>query len=91
MNQLVTTVLAVLGVTAASTLAVLDEVPLLTDVMIGAGAGVIVGKLLTHRLERRHGELSSARVRQIEWAWTAARVGGALLVNAAFRLAQGVS
>ncbi len=82
MNQLVTTVLAVLGVTAASTLAVLDEVPLLTDALIGAGAGVIVGKLLTHRLERRHGELSSARVRQIEWAWTAVGIAVAVALYA---------
>lgn len=87
MNQLVTTVLAVLGVTAASTLAVLDEVSLLTDALIGAGAGVIVGKLLTHRLERHHGELSSARVRQIEWAWTA--VGIAVAV-ALYALVEGV-
>ncbi len=82
MNQLMTTILGLIGIAAAGTLAVLDKLPLLTDAMIGAGAGVIIGKLLTHRLERRHGELSSARVRQIEWAWTAVGIAVAVALYA---------
>ncbi len=75
MNQLITTILAALGLITASTLAVLDRVPLLTDAMIGAGAGVLVGKLLVYRLERRRGELPAKRVRQLEWAWTLVGIG----------------
>ena len=56
----------------------LDKLPLLTDALIGAGAGVLVGKLLIQRLERRGGELPAPRVRQLEWTWTL--VGVALAV-----------
>ena len=70
MNQLATTTLGLLGVTAAAVLAVLDQLPLLTDAMIGAGAGAIAGKFIVRRLERRGDELPAARVRQLEWTWT---------------------
>lgn len=64
--------------TAVGALAVLDQFSLLTDAMIGAGAGVLVGKLLVYRLERRRGELPPPRIRQLEWTWTL--VGVALAV-----------
>ena len=82
MNHLLANILALLGITAASTLAVLDKLPLLTDALIGAGAGVLVGKLLVRRLERRHGELASPRVRQLEWTWTAVGITLAIAVYA---------
>ncbi len=87
MHQLPTTILGLLGVTAAGALAVLDKLPLLTDALIGAGAGVIVGKLLTYRLERRHGELPAARVRQIEWVWTLA---GIVIAIGLFAVVEGL-
>ncbi len=65
--------LALIGVVTATGLAVLQDVPILPDVLIGAGAGTLVGKLLVYRLERLYGhELPARRVRQIESTWTAA-------------------
>jgi hypothetical protein len=75
-------ILVQLGVTAAGVLAVLDQFPLLTDAMIGAGAGVLVGKLLVYRLERRRGELPAPRVRQLEWTWTLMGMAVAVGLNA---------
>ena len=47
--------LALIGVVTATGLAVLQDVPTLPDVLIGAGAGTLVGKLLIYRLERLYG------------------------------------
>jgi len=63
--------LALIGVVTATGLAVLQDVPILPDVLIGAGAGTLVGKLLVYRLERLYGhELPPRRVRQMS-TWTA--------------------
>lgn len=84
MNHLLATFLGILGVTTASALAVLDKLPLLADALIGAGAGVLIGKLLTYRLERRSGELPAPRVRQIETAWTVVGIVFAITIYALF-------
>jgi len=68
------------GVAAAGVLAALDQLPLLTDAVIGAAAGVVVAKLLVGRLERRHGELAAPRVRQLGLRWTVVGIGFALLI-----------
>jgi hypothetical protein len=40
------------------------------ELLIGAGIGSVVGKLLVHRSERHRGkELAPRRVRQIEMIW----------------------
>lgn len=64
MNQLPSTLLGLIGVTV---LAVLDELTLLTDAVIGAGIGLIVARGLIFRLERHGRELAGPRVRQLEW------------------------
>lgn len=86
-DHLLAAVLGILGLTVASTLAVLDKLPLLTDALIGAGAGVLIGKLLAYRLERRRGELPARRVRQIEWTWT---VVGIVFAVGLFVVIEGV-
>jgi len=65
--------------------------PLLTDVLIGAGAGAIVGKLVSTRLERRRGaDLDARRIRQLGIAWTLAGVAFALLANAVIALHRAI-
>jgi outer membrane lipoprotein SlyB len=87
-----TTLAGLLGLSAASALAISDRVPLLTDVLIGAGAGAIAGKLVSTRLERRRGtDLDARRVRQLDLAWTLAGVAFALLANAVIAIAAGLS
>lgn len=80
--HLATNLIAVAGLVSATTLAVLDKVPLLQDVLIGAGAGALLGRFLVYRLERSRGEVDPARVRQIEWTWTAIGIAAALALNA---------
>jgi hypothetical protein len=47
---------------------------LFQDVVVGAGLGSVVGRLIVHRSERRRGEEWTAmRVRQVEAKWM---VGG---------------
>lgn len=87
MDHPLPTALGVLGLIAASVLAVLDELTLLTDALIGVGIGIIVARLLIYRLERRHGELPGKRVRQLETTWTLIGIGGAILI---YILAEGL-
>lgn len=55
----------------------LQDLPILPDVLIGAGAGFYIGLALVARLERgERPELPAPRVRQIQVTWAA--VGTAL-------------
>lgn len=72
-----TTLIGILGVVGLTSLAVLNDLPVLPDLLVGAGAGAIAGRLLATRLEKREGaELTARRIRQIETRWTL--LGGAL-------------
>ena len=81
MNDLLSTLAALLTVLAASVLAVFDALPVLQDALIGAGAGAIVAKLLVRRRERAGAELSARRIRQIEAAWLTALGGVGGLIS----------
>ena len=84
MTDLATDVPAAIAVGVATVLAFLDAIPVVQDTLIGAGIGTLAGKLAIRRLERRHGELASRRVREIEAAWITALAGcGAALSLAA--------
>ena len=49
-----------------------SSLPGTQDLLIGAGIGSVVGKLLVHQFEQRRGEeMPPQRVRQIEAAWIA--------------------
>lgn len=58
---------------------------LLQDVLIGAGAGSIAGRMLIHRSERRRGrEWPAMRVRQVEANWIAAGIAVGLASRVLF-------
>lgn len=72
---------------AVGLLAALDSIPGLSDALIGLGIGTLVGKLAVQRLERRSGELTAVRIRQIETRWVGSSVVAALF----FRIASELS
>jgi len=52
------------------------------DVLVDAGVGSVVGRLMVHRAEQRSGEeLSAMRVREIEAKWIATGIATGLLVR----------
>lgn len=79
-NDLALTVLAAVGVCLAATLAVLEELSLFRDVLIGAGAGAIVGKLIVGWRERGGRQIDDWRRRQLEVRWISVGAGAALVV-----------
>ncbi len=62
-------------------LAALNDLPVLPDVLIGVGAGAATAKLLIWRLERRSGDLPARRARQIEAIWIGACAIFAALIS----------
>lgn len=65
----------------AAVAAILASIPVVQELLAGAGIGALVAKLLTRRLERRRGsELPGPRIRQIDAAWiTFGALTGALV------------
>ena len=63
-----------------------EAIPGLSEVVIGIAVGTLVGKLVVRRYERRSGEISAMRVRQLEAAWILAWVGLSLAVGAVLEL-----
>ncbi len=59
LNDLLSTLLALAGLIGATALGVLGELPLLADLLIGAGVGALIAKAVIGRLERGGRELRS--------------------------------
>ena len=77
MNDATTTILGAVLTAAAAALAAIHDVGVLQDVLVGAGAGVFISRLLQARLERRSGrELDATRIRQLDATWITACVRG---------------
>lgn len=52
------------------------------DVLVDAGVGSVVGRLMVHRAEQRRGEeLPAMKVREIEAKWIAAGIATGLLIR----------
>ena len=55
------------------------------DVLVGAGVGSVIGRLMIHRAEHRGGEEWPAmRVRQVEASWIAAGIAMGLVIRVLF-------
>jgi hypothetical protein len=67
--------------------ALFDFAGVLQDGLIGAGIGAIAAKALVHRMERRSGELSPARIRQVEFAWIGTGAAFVLMLSLGLRVA----
>ncbi len=86
LNDLLSTLLALAGLIGATALGVLGELPLLADLLIGAGVGALIAKAVIGRLERGGRELPGPRVRQLDRAYIAAGMALALVINLAAKL-----
>lgn len=60
-------------------IAVLLDLRFMQEGLVGAGIGALFGRYLIHRAERRDGELSPKRVRQLDFRWTCFGVSVAIL------------
>jgi hypothetical protein len=70
---------------AANALALLSLDVLLRDILIGAGVGNLMGKIVVLLREQAGGERPSQWVRRVELAWTGAFVCIALILSASLR------
>lgn len=58
---------------------------LFQDVLVGAGVGSVIGRLMVHRAEHRGGEeLPAMRVRQVEAYWISAGIAMGLVIRILF-------
>lgn len=73
-------------VLAAGALGLLGESGLLGDLLIGAGLGALLGKLVIGSLERGGRELSGPRARQLDRAWIGAGIALVLGIDLATEL-----
>jgi hypothetical protein len=55
------------------------------DILVGAGLGSVIGRLMVHRAEHRDGEeWTGMRVRQVEASWIAGGIVMALIGRVLF-------
>jgi hypothetical protein len=77
------------GTSASELFAALESIPLVNDILLGAGFGAIVGKLVVHRVESRRGEVPPRRVRQLDLRWIGFGAGAATALSLGVRLLLG--
>jgi hypothetical protein len=67
-----------MSVAASGLAGVIEAVPGLSEVVVGIAVGTFIGKLVIRNRERRGGELSAMRIRELEARWIGTCVAGAL-------------
>jgi hypothetical protein len=77
----------VVPVPAGDPLALLDPTRVLQDVLLGAGFGAVLARIVVHRMERRRGELSARQIRELEVRWTCALSLAGVVLSLVFRVA----
>ena len=63
----------------AGVIAALLDLRFFQEGLIGAGIGALFGRFMVQRAERRGGELSPRRVRQLDFRWTCFGISIAIL------------
>jgi hypothetical protein len=84
-------VIGIVGVIADGLVEILEAVPVLSDVYLGAGIGLFVAKHLIVRAEKRHGEMSPDRVRQTERRGVLVGATVGFLIFATFNVARALT